>query len=105
MSAIYTKLNKAYKVSCPIVTLTTSDPAQAIKSVIAALPDCQVINWDIAQGVTVPPQKNQNEAVAAAATLGENALNLTEALVTGQRQAAQVNGADRPERSPVPGPR
>jgi hypothetical protein len=82
MSSIYTKLNKAYKVSCPIVTLTTSDPAQAIKSVIAALPDCQVINWDIAQGVTVPPQKNQNEAVAAAATLGENALNLTEALVT-----------------------
>lgn len=82
MSSIYTKLNKAYKVSCPIVTLTTSDPAQAIKSVIAALDGCQVINWDVAQGVTVPPQKNQNEAVAAAATLGEDALNLTEVLVT-----------------------
>jgi hypothetical protein len=87
MTTIYEKLTKAYKVSCPIASLTTSDPAQAVRSIVAALPDCQVVSWDIADGITIPQQSNVDKAKEACATadLTDDVFNLTTALVSAKK--------------------
>lgn len=66
---VYTKLAKAYKVACPIVTLATADPGKALTKVCKALEssDVAVILWDVARGFTIPQQPKFEEAKAAAA--------------------------------------
>ena len=81
---VYHRLTKAYKVSCPIVTLSTSDPAQAIRQIIGALPDCQVITWDCAAFVSVPTQPKSAAATEAKAALGANTMNLAAMLVAAE---------------------
>lgn len=79
--SIYEKLLKAYKVACPIVTLSTADPAASTASVAKALPDCPVVLWDCARGFSAPKQKNYKAAQAQVAKLAEDETDLTEALI------------------------
>lgn len=83
--SIYTKLAKAYKVACPIVSLNTSDPAAAVRNIVTALPDCYVVQWDCAQAVSIPAQADTNTATQAASEIGEDALNLADALVKAKK--------------------
>lgn len=58
----YAKLLMAWKRACPLVTLTTSDPAQTLREIVATLPDTHVIGWDCARGPFIPKQPKQEEA-------------------------------------------
>lgn len=68
---VYEKLTAAFKRACPIVTLATSDPAQAVRKIAESLPAQPIIVWDAAKGATVPAcQKAENKTAAAAAIAG-----------------------------------
>ncbi len=85
--SVYTKLAKANKVACPIVSLSTSDPANAVKQIALACPGKPIILWDIARGATVPaglteePKQAAIAAIAACGLDGDAGLNPTEFLV------------------------
>lgn len=78
--SVYAKLVKAYKVSCPIVALTTSDPAKSLAAIGEAFNaeagPCQevgIINWDVVRGFTVPdqPAAQKANALKAIGTVGD----------------------------------
>jgi len=85
---VYAKLNKAYRVGCPIVSLTTSDPAEATRNVIAALDKCGVVTWDCAVGAKIPlgvSNEDQAQIKLANEGLGKvdtDTLNLADFLVS-----------------------
>lgn len=76
---VYQRLEKAYRVACPIVSLSTSDPGAAIKNIISALPECAVITWDCAAGLT--PDKKAVGILANMSESPELELSLTSVLV------------------------
>lgn len=81
---IYTKLAAAYRVSCPIVSITTSDPAKTVESIGVAL-NCDkrsalVIEWDCARGLTVGQQPKFDAAKKAVAKI-EATLSLADQLL------------------------
>lgn len=51
---VYERLLKAYKVACPIVALSTADPAEALRQAMLKLEKCSFLKWDAAKGVSVP---------------------------------------------------
>lgn len=58
--SVYAKLADAYRVSCPIVSLTTSDPAKSVQAIGKALNEdskrsAMVLEWDCVRGLTVNP--------------------------------------------------
>lgn len=67
---VYDKLTAAFKRACPIVTLATSDPAQAVRKIAEALPEQPIILWDAARGATVPACQTAELKVAAASGIG-----------------------------------
>lgn len=72
---IYSKLADAWRVSCPIVCLSTSDPAQAITSITQSLTEVKkrqatVFQWDCARGLTVGAQPLFDSAKRKAADIG-----------------------------------
>lgn len=75
---VYEKLVKAYKVACPIVSLNTSDPAKAIRSIIKSLPECAIITWDCAAGLV--PAPNAVKALAELSDAPESELSLVSVL-------------------------
>lgn len=96
LSPLCAKLRKAYAVACPIVTLTTSDPAQSIRDIVETLSDSYVVTWDIAKAGSFPVQPNQQEAEAAigrASGFDMSALNLTEFLIGCERLPGSEPGS------------
>lgn len=88
---VYAKLNKAYRVGCPIVSLTTSDPAEATRNVIGALDKCGVITWDCAVGAKIPlaggnaDQPRKADAEKAIGCIEADLLGLADFLVGCQK--------------------
>lgn len=76
---VYEKLRKAYAVACPIVSLSTSDPAAAINRIIEELPKCAVITWDCAAGLRCG--KNALPALATITDNGEEEISLVSVLI------------------------
>jgi len=79
--SVYDKLASAYRVSCPIVSLTTSDPARSVEAIGVALnkvdpkkaKDKQrtavVIEWDCVRGLSVGAQPQYPAAQKAISQL------------------------------------
>lgn len=78
-ATVFAKLLKAWKVACPIVTLTTSDPAAAVRQIAETLPGL-ILQWDCAVGCTVPAQSRHTEAKAGSEVLSSE-LDLAECLI------------------------
>lgn len=86
---VYKKLDRAFKTACPIVSLTTSDPAAATRQIIkTVITDAKsdkdrskpvLITWDVASGVQVPPQERFADANKIKGAIGE-AWDITELL-------------------------
>jgi len=82
--SVYDKLASAYRVSCPIVSLTTSDPARSVEAIGAALNKVDtddkgkpkknqrtavVIEWDCVRGLSIGPQPQHPTAQKALSQL------------------------------------
>lgn len=70
---VYEKLRTAHKRACPIVALSTADPAQSVRRVIDALSNCAVLTWDCARGCLIAsPQPNLEKAKEAVSKLAKD---------------------------------
>lgn len=97
---VYSKLDRAFKTACPIVSLTTSDPAAATRQIVkTVISDSKrdksskplLITWDCAAGVQAPPQDRFADAAKVKGAIGE-AWDITELL--GKATDVQVVPAD-----------
>ena len=79
MSNVYEKLAKAWKVSCPLVSLTTSDPAATVRKIGKAI-EAPVVLWDCVVGATAAECSQHKAAIEAAGTIGDM-VNPVEALM------------------------
>jgi len=98
----YVKIRTAFKVSCPIVSLSTADPAQAVREIAKVLPDSPILEWDCVRGV-VPAERQSTAAKKVASEIlsatGGNLIdngNLTDVLAESIKYVSGNNAGPKP---------